>query len=210
MAQGLTGRFFAQLVFLLRQKIPMMDALDLLAGSPATPEWTAPLRRMQVRMKEGEFLWTALAELPNPFSSEVAPIVEQLESEGLLVEQLEVLAAWPDRGVESREAVLARIFAHASLLVHTGRPIAEALRLACRPGDPADIERAFRVLSQTAAQLQSVSESMSRFPDLFSPAVRRVVQQMELNGTAESAFRELALAFSRGWFAAGTVVSPQA
>jgi type II secretory pathway component PulF len=203
MALGHAGRFFAQLALFLHQRVPMRDALDLNAADTAASGWSAAIRRIRDRIDQGASLSTALAELPDPFPRDLVPIVGELESGGLVAEDLEALSAWPDAGTVGLQESLARMFGHASILIRQGKPAAEALGLAIRPGDPEPLKDAMRELSTSDVLRQSISGAMSRFPDVFSPAVRRIVHQMELNGSADRAFRELAVALSRGWFLPG-------
>jgi type II secretory pathway component PulF len=203
MGPGQTARFFAQLSLCLRQNIPLGEALELIATDTATPGWSEALHRIAGRINRGEPLWTALSELPAPFPREIVPVVEWMECEGLLGEELEVLAAWPDEGSEGLEQLLARTFAHASILIRQGKPAAEALGMASRRADPEPLRAALKEVSASDVLRRSISDAMGLFPDVFSPAVRRIVQQMEWNGSAEPAFRELAVALSRGWFLPG-------
>jgi len=204
MALGHGGRFFAQLAFFLRRHITIREALELLEGELSAPGWAEALRRIGGRIDRGETLGSALAELPPPFPRAVLPFVEAMESEGLLVEELEVLAAWPDEGTSDPTALLARIFAHVSILLRGRQTISEALRRATAPGDPEPLKSALRAVSKASILDQSLAEAMGESPGVFSPAVRRMVLQMERNGDAATTFRDLGLALARGWFPADT------
>jgi type II secretory pathway component PulF len=125
-----------------------------------------------------------------------------MEDRGLLPEELEALGVWPDDG-DADEAPVARILAHASILVGNGRTIPEALTAALRSGDPEPVKAAIGATARAVAEGRSLSEAMGRFPEVFSAAAQRIVLQMEKNGNAEEVFRDLALALSRGWFLPG-------
>jgi type II secretory pathway component PulF len=200
MALGHGGRFFSQLAFFLRRQITIREALDLLAGELPAPGWAEAVRRIGGRINRGESLGKALAEFPPPFPREVLPFVEEMESEGLLVDELEVLAAWPDEGTTDPSALLARVFAHTSILLRRRQTISEALRRAVSPADPESLRTALRAVSKASILDQSLSEVMGESPGVFSPAVRRMVLQMERNGDAATTFRDLSLALARGWF----------
>lgn len=204
MALGHSGRFFAQLAFFLRRNITIREALELLEGELPAPGWAEALRRIGGRIDRGESLGSALAEFPAPFPREVLPFVEAMESEGLLIEELEVLAAWPDQGTSDPAALLARIFAHISILLRGRQTISEAIRRATSPGDPEALKSALRAVSKASILDQSLAEAMGESPGVFSPAVRRMLLQMERNGDAATTFRDLALALARGWFPADT------
>jgi type II secretory pathway component PulF len=200
MSSGLAGKFFGQLTFLLRQKLPMSDALEAMAAGFDAAGWPDAVRRVRDRIVRGELLWTSLAELPPPFPKEVIPVVEQSESEGALDEELEILSAWPDDGECRSGPVAARVFAEAALHLRRGRPLAEAIQRASRPGDSDESKAAFRALAQASAMTGSLAEAAGRHPHLFGPAIPRLLRQMEWNGNAERTFRDIALALSRGWF----------
>jgi type II secretory pathway component PulF len=193
---GRTSGFLSRLGFLMRQGIPILDALEVLSG--ATPE----LRPLLDRVRQGGSLSSALSTLPPPFPRELVPLIAGMEDRGLLPEELEALGVWPDDG-DADEVPVARILAHASILIGNGRTIPEALTAALRSGDPEPVKAAIGATLRAAGEGRSLSEALGRFPEVFSAAAQRIVLQMERNGNAEEVFRDLALALSRGWFLPG-------
>jgi hypothetical protein len=200
MALGHGGRFFSQLAFLLRRGLTIREALDLLAREVTAPGWPAAVRRIAERLDRGEALSAGLSEFPPPFPQELPPFVEEMEVQGLLLDEADVLAAWPDSGASEPDELLARSFAYASILLRRGAPISEALGHAARAEDPESLKAAMRSLSKASILDQSLADIMGDHPRVFSPAVRRMVLQMERNGDAAAAFREIGLALARGWF----------
>ncbi len=194
MSSGITGRFFGQLAFLLRQKLSILDALDLMAPS------LDALGRIRDRIARGELLSTALAEFPPPFAKEVVPFVAEAENEGLLEEEIDILPAWSDEAETRPSFLAARAFAEASLQVRRGRTIVEAFRKASRPSDPGELRDAIRDLSKAEFLSESLSDAAGRHPRVFGSVVPRLLQQMERNGNAATAFADIARALSRGWF----------
>lgn len=202
MTLGHGGRFFAQLGFLLRQRLTIREALDLVAREVVAPGWTEAVRRAADRIDRGEALGTALGELPPPFPRELLPFIEEMENQGLLLDEADALAAWPDAGTREPDALLARVFAHASILARRGSTINDALARATRPEDPDSLRSAIRDVSHGVILGRSLADVMGDHPRVFSPAVRRVMLQMERNLDPASTFRALALALASGWFAA--------
>jgi type II secretory pathway component PulF len=200
MSFGLTGRFFGQLALCFRQGIPLMNALDLIASDRRDPEWAKAVVRIRDRIASGAALTESLAELPAAFARDVLPLLREAENEGLLDLSCDVLEAWPDAGATGVEACLARILAEASIRVRRGQAIGEAFVAARRPSDPDLLGQALDALAAGFQGPESPEQAMARFPGVFSPAVRGMIQQMTWNGTAEKTFREVALALSRGWF----------
>ncbi len=185
-----TGDLFSRLGFLLQQRIPLMEALELLARD--APE----LRKVRDRLVQGASFSAALAPgLPQ----ELIPVLDAIESQGFPPEQLEALGVRPDPA-DPEALPVARILAQASVLLQQGKSVGESLSSALRPGDPEALRTAIVDVANAAASLQSLADAMGRHPDHFSPVAQRVVRQMERNGDAATTFRDLALALSRGWF----------
>jgi hypothetical protein len=191
---GRTGDFFSQLGFLLRRRILLLEALDLLARD--APE----IRKVRNQLGQGASFSAALAPY---IPRELLPMIDAIESQGLPPEQLEALGAWPD-ATDLDDLPVARILAHASILLQQGKTVAEALSSAVRTDDPEPLRTAIAALVQAAESTQSLADAMARFPLVFSPAVQHSVRQMERNGDAATTFRDLALALSRGWFLPGS------
>jgi hypothetical protein len=201
MAFGRTGRFFGQLSLCFRQRMPMLQALDLIAGDVPDPEWSAAVFRVRDRIAAGESLTAALEALPSSFARDVLPFLAAAENEGLLEPVCETLAAWPDAGANGLEACLARALAEASLRLRRGATLIDAWRAAQRPQDPEPLGAALAALGRTVFGPEPPDEAMARFPAVFGPALRVVLQAAFQHGNVETAFSELALALSRGWFA---------
>lgn len=200
MAFGLTGRFFSQLVLCFRQGIPIVQALELIAGDLEDPEWSAAVLRVRERVGSGATLTDSLAELPPPFARDVLPLLAHAENEGLLDAYCETMAAWPGAGATGVEACLARSLAEASIRLRRGETPAEAFRAARRASDPYLLGPALDALAGSFQGPGTPEHAMARHPGVFSPAARALIQRMSWNGTADLTFRELALALSRGWF----------
>jgi type II secretory pathway component PulF len=199
---GRNDQLLSRLGFLLRQKLPLIDALEVLVGDSRDPAETSAIRTLLDRIQRGDSLSSALSTLPPPFPREVLPLIEEMEARGLLPEDLEALGVWSAEG-EAGQLPVARILAHASILLRQGRTISEALTSALRPGDPEAVKAAVAALARAATGPDSLAEAMGRFPEIYSPGAQRIVLQMERNGNAETTFRDLALALSRGWFLPG-------
>lgn len=200
MASRHSGRFFEQFAFLLRRGLPIVDSLTLLAGEAAAPGWAEGIRRATARVQQGETLSAALAELPAPFPRELLRFIQEMEVQGVLIEESDALAAWPDAGTSEPQALLARVLAHASILVRQGTTINDALSRALRPEDPEELRNAVRSLTQGVILGHAPSELMGDHPRVFSPALRRLMLQLERRGDAAAEFRQFALALARGWF----------
>src|SRR3982750_978918 len=106
-----TGDFFPPLGFLLRQRIPLLEALELLARD--MPE----LRNVLDRLSQGASFSSALSGLGLP--KDLIPLLDAVEAQGLPPEQLEALAAWPD-ATGPNDLPVARVFVHASILLQEG------------------------------------------------------------------------------------------
>lgn len=201
MAFGLTGRFFGQLTLCFRQGMPMVRALDLIAGDCPDPEWSEALGKVRDRINAGESLTTAIEALPSSFERDVLPFLEAAEQEGLLEQVCGTLAAWPDTGATGLDACLARSLAEASFRLRRGETLLDALRGARRRHDPGPLGAALEALGKTVFGPETPDEVLARFPGVFSPALRTILHEVFQAGNVETAFAELALALSRGWFA---------
>lgn len=210
MAFGFAGRFFGQLMLCLREGLPIPEALRLVAGDAPDPGAAAAILRIRDRVQEGAYLWEALGDHPAYFMPDLLPLLRDAENQGLHEEALEIFAAWPDPGMSGVEPLLARLFGRTVFKIREGLPLGEAFKAARDPSDPGELAAAGEAIARACVEMQSVEDAMARFPGLFSPAVRRIVQQMVWNGNAEKTFAHLAAALSRGWFAArpGTAAPP--